>query len=420
MKSYHLKQLIFYKNIFKNPSIKLFAELLEAMENNNTASIQLSAFSLIHRLVTDQLCQNRCFHEEPWKNFVLYLLLTDETPVNLTMETKKINRNFPYYPELLKDMSIIKKLYFFNWQQFSHYTSSITGFMTRKCLKPDIDLKTTLTKDTDEEDLLQFLNNAIYNNGIGVFRDFKTFSIRHDGSLKPIGLTMYKSLDDIVGNASKKKELIKNTAAFIAGKPALNVLLQGDMGTGKSTMVKALVPYFKDSRLVLIEVKKSQLETIPLLIEQLETRPFRFILFLDDISFEENEMEYKLFKNIIEGSLEETPENVLLYATSNKRHLVTETFDERDNAVHKKDIIEEKLSLSSRFGLVLNFINPNQKEYLTIVKKLANDAQINISEKELEKKAVAWELRHLNRSGRTATQFIDYLLTEDLNNINET
>ncbi|NLN97995.1 MAG: ATP-binding protein [Eubacteriaceae bacterium] len=421
MKSHQLKQLVFYQNIFENAGIKIFIKLLEELEkeNRNMDSLNTLISSLTRQLITEQLNQTQCYHQEPWKNYILSVLLTDESPINLTMEAKRLSPNFPYYPELLKDMAIIKNLFFYDWSALSYFEASRLEVMDRNCLKPSIDFQNKLTNDIPEEELLQLLNATIFQHGVGVFRDERTFSIKNDGSLKPIVEPEYKRLEDIVGNESKKKELIKNTAAFIAGKPALNVLLQGDMGTGKSTMVKALVPYFKDSRLILIEVKKNQLDVIPALIDRLEIRPFRFILFLDDISFEENEVEYKLFKNIMEGSLEETPDNVLLYATSNKRHLVTETFEERDKAVHKKDVMEEKLSLSSRFGLVLHFVNPNQKEYLTIVKKLAKEAQLKIKEEDLIQRAIAWELRHLNRSGRTATQLVDYLKTEELSNINE-
>lgn len=181
-------------------------------------------------------------------------------------------------------------------------------------------------------------------------------------------------------------------------------------------MVKALLETFKGTKLRMIEFKKEQIEKLPSIISQIKDRPYPFILFVDDLSFDDKESDFKLFKNILEGSLEDNPENVLIYATSNKRHLVSETQSERKDAVHAKDVMEEKLSLSSRFGLVLNFTAPDQKSYLEIVHQMAKDAGINLPKDTLDGRAIQWELRHLNRSGRTAEQFIEYLLIKQNNN----
>ncbi len=206
MKSHQLKQLVFYQNIFENAGIKIFIKLLEELEkeNRNMDSLNTLISSLTRQLITEQLNQTQCYHQEPWKNYILSVLLTDESPINLTMEAKRLSPNFPYYPELLKDMAIIKNLFFYDWSALSYFEASRLEVMDRNCLKPSIDFQNKLTNDIPEEELLQLLNATIFQHGVGVFRDERTFSIKNDGSLKPIVEPEYKRLEDIVGNESKK------------------------------------------------------------------------------------------------------------------------------------------------------------------------------------------------------------------------
>ena len=223
------------------------------------------------------------------------------------------------------------------------------------------------------------------------------------------------SLSDLVGCEEQKKRLTENTEAFLAGKPANHVLLYGDGGTGKSTCVRSLLREYADTPLRLIELGKPLLSELPRLIGEIKDRNYRFIVFIDDLSFEEHETEYKHLKAVIEGGLETMPENVRIYATSNRRHIVRETWNDKSDMeytgdVHRSDTVEEKLSLVSRFGVAINFSAPNRKQYHAIVRALAaKQLPFPVDDGALITGANAWEIRHGGVSGRTAQQFIDYL-----------
>ena len=212
---------------------------------------------------------------------------------------------------------------------------------------------------------------------------------------------------------SKKKKLTDNTEAFVSGKKANNCLLYGDAGTGKSSCIKAIANEYYGSGLRIIEVYKHQFQDLNDVIAQIKNRNYKFIIYMDDLSFEEFEIEYKYLKAVIEGGLEKKPENVLIYATSNRRHLIRETFkdkQDRDEELHVNDTVQEKLSLVSRFGVSIYFGSPDKKQFQKIVSTLADRYGVRMSEDELLLKANQWELSHGGLSGRTAQQFIDYLL----------
>ena len=201
---------------------------------------------------------------------------------------------------------------------------------------------------------------------------------------------------------------------FLAGKRANNVLLYGDAGTGKSTSVKALINEYFDRGLRMIEIYKHQFQDLSAILAQIKNRNYRFIIFIDDLSFEENEVEYKFLKAVIEGGVETRPDNVLIYATSNRRHLIRETWNDRTDMehhgdIHRSDTVEEKLSLASRFGVAINYNAPTQKEYQEIVRTLAARQGITMDDKQLMAMANTWEVRHSGFSGRTAQQFVHYL-----------
>ena len=217
-------------------------------------------------------------------------------------------------------------------------------------------------------------------------------------------------LDDIVGYERQKRTLLENTEAFIDGKPANNVLLVGARGTGKSTSVKALANQYYERGLRLVEVSKKDLEYLPAIMNALRSWGKKFIVFLDDLSFEEFEVGYKNLKSVMDGGLEAHPDNVLIYATSNRRHLVREAWSDRSgDELHTQDTLNEKISLSDRFGITLTFGSPNQEEYLNIVEKIAKKNNIALSPEELRTQALRWELTHSGRSGRLARQFITSL-----------
>jgi predicted AAA+ superfamily ATPase len=225
-------------------------------------------------------------------------------------------------------------------------------------------------------------------------------------------------LDDLIGYEPQKKALTENTEAFVNGKAANNLLLYGDSGTGKSTSIKAIVNQYYDRGLRMIEIYKHQFGALSKLVSEIKNRNYRFIIYMDDLSFEEFEIEYKFLKAVIEGGVETKPDNILIYATSNRRHLIKENWSDRNdmehsNGMHRSDTMEEKLSLVHRFGVTINYSKPSQKEYFGIVNELAKRNGIEMDEKELNLKANAWELQHGGISGRTAQQFINYLAGQD-------
>ena len=220
-------------------------------------------------------------------------------------------------------------------------------------------------------------------------------------------------MHDLVGYEIAKQKLIDNTEAFLNGKEANNCLLYGDAGTGKSTSIKAIANQYYDRGLRLIEIYKHQFCDLNDVITQIKNRNYKFIIYMDELSFEEFEIEYKYLKAVIEGGLEKKPENVLIYATSNRRHLIRENFSDKEEIrqdMHTSDTVQEKLSLYTRFGVSIYFGAPTKKEFQEIVRQLASRNQITIPEEELLLEANKWELSHGGLSGRTAQQFINYLL----------
>ena len=256
--------------------------------------------------------------------------------------------------------------------------------------------------------------------GVGKFGLNKAFRIEEGTDLKtaniiPITRVEHVYLNDIIGYDLQKKKLTDNTESFINGKPANNCLLYGDAGTGKSSSVKAIVNEYYDKGLRIIEIYKHQFRYLSDILEQLKDRNYKFIIYMDDLSFEESELEYKYLKAILEGGFGRRPENVLIYATSNRRHLIRESFrdkTETDEELHTRDTVEEKLSLSARFGEKIYYGSPDKREFNSIVLSLAKKNNIDMDEREILSKANMWELSHGGMSGRSATQFITYLQSQ--------
>jgi len=256
--------------------------------------------------------------------------------------------------------------------------------------------------------------------GVGKFGLNKAFRIEEGTDLKtaniiPITRVEHVYLNDIIGYDLQKKKLTDNTESFINGKPANNCLLYGDAGTGKSSSVKAIVNEYYDKGLRIIEIYKHQFRYLSDILEQLKDRNYKFIIYMDDLSFEESELEYKYLKAILEGGFGRRPENVLIYATSNRRHLIRESFrdkTETDEELHTRDTVEEKLSLSARFGEKIYYGSPDKREFNSIVLALAKKHNIDMDESEILAKANMWELSHGGMSGRSATQFITYLQSQ--------
>lgn len=252
--------------------------------------------------------------------------------------------------------------------------------------------------------------------GVGKFglnKAFRIEEIDHEVHINPITNVEHIYLDDIIGYELQKKKLIENTEAFIQGRAANNVLLFGDSGTGKSSSIKAILNEYYEQGLRIIEVYKHQFKSLSEVQEQVKDRNYKFIIYMDDLSFEDSELEYKYLKAIIEGGLGKKPGNVLIYATSNRRHLIREKFSDKrelDDELHNNDTVQEKLSLVARFGVTIYFGSPDKKQFQNIVRELAERYHVNMPLEELYAEANKWELSHGGLSGRTASQFITHLM----------
>ena len=279
--------------------------------------------------------------------------------------------------------------------------------------------KQLIEADSDNE-FKDIITEFYKEYGVGKFGLNKAFRIEEGTDLKtaniiPITRVEHVYLNDIIGYDLQKKKLTDNTESFINGKPANNCLLYGDAGTGKSSSVKAIVNEYYDKGLRIIEIYKHQFRYLSDILEQLKDRNYKFIIYMDDLSFEESELEYKYLKAILERGFGRRPENVLIYATSNRRHLIRESFrdkTETDEELHTRDTVEEKLSLSARFGEKIYYGSPDKKEFNSIVLSLAKKNNIDMDEGEILSKANMWELSHGGMSGRSATQFITYLQSQ--------
>ena len=279
--------------------------------------------------------------------------------------------------------------------------------------------KQLIEADSDNE-FKDIITEFYKEYGVGKFGLNKAFRIEEGTDLKtaniiPITRVEHVYLNDIIGYDIQKKKLTYNTESFINGKPANNCLLYGDAGTGKSSSVKAIVNEYYDKGLRIIEIYKHQFRYLSDILEQLKDRNYKFIIYMDDLSFEESELEYKYLKAILEGGFGRRPENVLIYATSNRRHLIRESFrdkTETDEELHTRDTVEEKLSLSTRFGEKIYYGSPDKREFNSIVLSLAKKNNIDMDESEILSKANMWELSHGGMSGRSATHFITYLQSQ--------
>lgn len=329
------------------------------------------------------------------------------------------------------DLQILQGLASYDLNRFSQLISKLTGVRSLPTWSADLqEPLSTITQKflqaTHWVNLIEELAEYYHQAGVGLLAQYKAFRW-YQGKLVGITQPDPVTLADLTGYPAQRDLLLKNTEALLLGYPALHVLLYGGRGTGKSSLVKALLNQYCDRGLRLIEVAKADLIYLPIIIEQLQQAPQKFIVFVDDLSFETDEHSYTALKVVLEGSLASPPDNLVVYATSNRRHLVreyhtdrprpslspsTSQFDPTQAEVHGWDTVQEKLSFSDRFGLTLTFVSPDQEAYLTIVRHLASRAQLDLPSPELEAQALQWATRHHGRSGRTAQQFIDFMQCE--------
>ena len=378
-------------------------------------------YSCINALI--EISSAHGFYGNLWHCYLTYILVSKENAYSLGCEIKGDDGGS--VSELAKeDFKIFMELFSFDFAAFEKVfhinLSHITGFedknsdgrvfnhRIRDCI---LDLCVSLES---AKDVLEFQKEValFYKNyGVGSFGLHKAFRVDEKGEIQPISKISHVQFSDLIGYEDQKKRLIENTKAFISGKPANNVLLYGDAGTGKSSSIKACINEFYDKGLRIIEIYKHQFQDLNYVISQIKNRNYKFIIYMDDLSFEEFETEYKYLKAVIEGGIEKKPDNILIYATSNRRHLVREsTGDKKDyDDMHKNDTVQEKLSLSYRFGVKIYYESPSPKEFKDIVLTLRDRASIDMSDEEILQEANKWEISHGGLSGRTAQQFIDYI-----------
>ena len=374
------------------------------------------------------------FEENLWQSYLTYVLITDENPFTLVTERKGFERGS--VEKIVKnDLNAFYKLFYYDFSTLentigTNFFEILTDYTSIQ--KPDniynkpislkvSELRRKLTEANNVDKFFSLVNEFYKNIGVGKIALNPTFRIETNGNdveLIPITNMIDVRFENLIGYESQKAELIENTQFFVDGKSANNVLLYGDSGTGKSTSIKATINEFYKDGLRMIEIYKHQLEYLAKVIGKIKNRNYKFIIYMDDLSFEEFETDYKYLKSIIEGGLESKPSNVLIYATSNRRHLIKETWSDRDDMeidgeIHKSDNLEEKLSLSSRFGITIGYFKPLQKGYLEIVRGLAERNNISMDVEELEAEAIKWERHNGGRSGRTAEQFIRYLKSKN-------
>lgn len=371
------------------------------------------------------------FDTNLWQNYLTFLLITNENSFSLTSERKGVSDGGSVNVFAKHDFRIFKNLFHYDFAPLEKELgidcfSIITNYQAipkrEQLYNKNVSAKVRalsgkIAAAKDENEVFDLVTEHYEKCGVGMFGMNRAFRIRGSGAdleFCPINNADSVRLSDLVGYELQKQELVDNTYAFVCGKRANNVLLYGDSGTGKSTSIKAVLNEYFDEGLRMIEIYKHQFRDLSTVISLIKNRNYRFIIYIDDLSFEEHEVEYKFLKAVIEGGVESRPDNILIYATSNRRHLIKETWNDKNDMeftgeIHRSDTIEEKLSLSSRFGVTINYSAPRKDEFLSIVRELAKRENIQMEDSELCALANRWELRHGGVSGRTAKQFVDYL-----------
>ena len=389
-------------------------------------------FACIHQLV--EMAGTYGFAGNLWHDYLTYLLVNHENAFSTACEiVGPVEGTINAFA--MHDFEIFQQLYDFDLKELEKIypsvdSSLITDYQNinegskvfNKRIRDRIcTLAQKLAKAESTEEFMDDMVQFYKEFGVGKLGLHKAFRI--DGTVTPARIVpitniAHVHLDDLVGYEIAKKKLIDNTEAFVQGRPANNCLLFGDAGTGKSSSIKGILNQYYDQGLRIIEAYKHQFKDLNDIIAQVKNRNYKFIIYMDDLSFEEFEIEYKYLKAVIEGGLEKKPDNILIYATSNRRHLVREKFsdkEERRDDLHSSDTVQEKLSLVARFGVSIFFCAPDKKQFQNIVKTLAERHQVEMPEEELLLEANKWELQHGGLSGRTAQQFIDYLCGKNEN-----
>lgn len=414
--------LLLYQSVLSGEAGQTFLELLEALRHGDRDGLNcLQGYGRWFKALAGR--------NQSWQDYLISQILKAENPFTAQVQHVELSKMpAPLVKAAQSDLRALQQLYLCSSAQLSQWVQVAAKLPIPPIAWPDGSdqpLQTTsnwswgtahpvwarFSKLEDWADALADLAAHYQQFGTGLFANQ---ALRWQGGLVSIPCPDRVELSELVGCESQQAALLKNTEFLLAGYPALHVLLYGSRGSGKSSLVKGLLPRYGDRGLRLVEVAKADLKDLRAIAEQLRNAPQKFILFVDDLSFEEDEAAYKSLKVLLEGSLTARAQNVVVYATSNRRHLIREFFGDRPRPsaheeVHAWDTVQEKLSFSDRFGLTLTFEPADQNTYLEIVRHLAAASGITLSWEDLEYRAIQWATRHNGRSGRTARQFIDFL-----------
>ena len=426
-----ISKLVIYRNAGEDSILFRLADICQQFYTGEYIKENLitEIYIEINRLLDIATCYG--FDKNLWHNYLAFILAMTENPFTLVSEKTGANEG-TVNVFANGDFLIFKKLFDYDFSEIENalgincfsiildYKAVVkSGQISNKSVSEKVqELSEAIEDANDEKQIYNIVTGFYKKYGVGKFGLNKAFRVSYNEKtgevLSPITSTGNMTLDDIIGYESQKKKLVENTEAFLNGRAANNVLLFGDAGTGKSTSIKAILNMYYSQGLRMIEVFKHEFKDLSKIIAEIKNRNYRFIIYMDDLSFEEFEIEYKYLKAVIEGGLETKPENVLIYATSNRRHLIRETWSDRSDMskdeLHRSDTMQEKLSLAARFGVSIGFYKPSQQEYFNIVKGLAAKyPEIKLTDEELCMEANRWELSHGGISGRTAQQFINHL-----------
>jgi uncharacterized protein len=408
--------LLLYQSVLQGEVGQAFVDLLQAIRyTDGDAQSCLQAYGSYFRSLAAG--------NQNWEDYLIIQILRDENPFSKLAQ----QREFADLPKALiaavnHDLQVLQSLYECSCADLSDRVKVVGNLPVSPIVWYEEKDAVATTKESGLMAKLQHLEDwadatedlaAYYRQwGTGLFAEYS--ALRWGGG-QFVGIPYPDtiSLSQLVGYESQRDALVKNTEFLLAGEMALHVLLYGSRGAGKSSLVKSLLNKYSQRNLRLLEVTKSDLKDLPVIVEKLYGVPQKFIVFVDDLSFEEDDDAFKALKVVLEGNITARPQNVVVYATSNRRHLIREFFVDRpaprdNNEIHAWDTMQEKLSFSDRFGLTLTFEPAEQKTYLTIVRHLAAQAEIDISPEDLEYQALQWATRHNGRSGRTARQFVDF------------
>ncbi len=402
-----LAGLCIYRNISQDPVLQSLASLMD--ENLQEKPDAVKAMEQFGEFACRLFARGTSFRE-----YLLDQILHDDNPFSREADSRSLAEMSREMREAVEnDLKQLQQLYFMNFGAFSY-----PGAGALECLPIKLsescagELMHYLDRCSDWDNAVEKLTLHYAANSRGVVSRYQAFRFTPQMGLVGIDDPDRPEMDHLIGCERQKKELCRNTEIFLDGYPANNVLLYGSRGTGKSTMIKSLLTRYQDRKLGMVEVGREDAAYLPDLFKVLRQYKRRFIVYIDDLSFEEYETEYKGLKAVLEGSLAQTAPNVLIYATSNRRHLVKEFFSDRGGTgeeVHTMDSLQEKLSLADRFGLMITFETPGKGTYLEIIDQLVKERGIDMEQELLQKKALEWERSHHGPSGRTARQFVDSL-----------